>query len=687
MKKKKVLIGIIIGIVISLLIVASYFILTKEDKTTTLNIIEKQWIENNKNKRFDFSVVTDIPIFSYEGKGIFLDFLDNIEEVTGLDFNRISTKYGNSETSEYGFNIVDTIDDNDILIYEDNYVILSNKGTRYETIEELDGLVIGALNSEVSNIAYYLKGANVTFKTCEKVDGLFDAIKNDPKNNIVPVVDAIILPKTIYLDEILNYKDFDISYTISEMSKKFVLTLGSNDRLNDILTKYYTKWSDENFNNSYNNYLLDMYFNINKIDEKQKVQFRSKRYTYGYIDNAPFDIENVGINEQLIDEFIKFANIEISFKKSNNYNDLVNMFNQNEIDFMFDNLANNDYSLDIFNTVSNYDESFVVITSKSNDIVINSVNSLLNNNINVIGDTKIAAYLDTQGFDLNTHKNIEQLVQNTGNSDVIVIDYLTYKFYHDLYFVDSDLKYIFNLDDDYSFVIRDISENETFYNLFNFYLSFLNDKKVINNKYNSITLEKLNKSNYNMIFIIVLAIAIIITLLIVIKMLSKKKGMFSNLSKDDKLKYIDMLTSLKNRNYLNDNIEAWDSSEVYPQTIIIADLNNVAYINDNYGHNEGDNLIKEAANILIKNQITNSEIIRTNGNEFLIYLVGYDEKQIVSYIRKLNKEFKELAHGFGVALGYSMINDAIKTIDDAINEATIEMRNNKEEANNWFFVK
>ncbi len=682
MKKKKVLIGIIIGIVISLLIVASYFILTKEDKTTTLNIIEKQWIENNKNKRFDFSVVTDIPIFSYEGKGIFLDFLDNIEEVTGLDFNRISTKYGNSETSEYGFNIVDTIDDNDILIYEDNYVILSNKGTRYETIEELDGLVIGALNSEVSNIAYYLKGANVTFKTCEKVDGLFDAIKNDPKNNIVPVVDAIILPKTIYLDEILNYKDFDISYTISEMSKKFVLTLGSNDRLNDILTKYYTKWSDENFNNSYNNYLLDMYFNINKIDEKQKVQFRSKRYTYGYIDNAPFDIENVGINEQLIDEFIKFANIEISFKKSNNYNDLVNMFNQNEIDFMFDNLANNDYSLDIFNTVSNYDESFVVITSKSNDIVINSVNSLLNNNINVIGDTKIAAYLDTQGFDLNTHKNIEQLVQNTGNSDVIVIDYLTYKFYHDLYFVDSDLKYIFNLDDDYSFVIRDISENETFYNLFNFYLSFLNDKKVINNKYNSIILEKLNKSNYNMIFIIVLAIAIIITLLIVIKMLSKKKGMFSNLSKDDKLKYIDMLTSLKNRNYLNDNIEAWDSSEVYPQTIIIADLNNVAYINDNYGHNEGDNLIKEAANILIKNQITNSEIIRTNGNEFLIYLVGYDEKQIVSYIRKLNKEFKELAHGFGVALGYSMINDAIKTIDDAINEATIEMRNNKEEANN-----
>ena len=366
--------------------------------------MEKQWIESNKNKRFDFSIVTDIPIFSYGGKGIFLDFLDDIEEVTGLDFNRISTKYGSTEEHEYGFDIVDTVGDNDILVYEDNYVILSNKGTRYETLEELNGLVIGALNSEVSNIAYYLKGANVTFKTCEKVDGLFDAIKNDPKNNIVPIVDAIILPKTIYLDEVLNYKDFEISYTISEMSKKFVLTLGSNDRLNDILKKYYTKWSNENFDNSYNNYLLDMYFNSYKIDEKQKVQFRSKRYVYGYVDNAPFDIENVGINEQLIDNFMEFANIEISSKKYNNYNDLINSFNKNDIDFMFDNMSNNDYSIDIFNTVSNYDESFVVITSKNNDLVVNSVNSFLNNNINVIADTKIEAYLNTQEFDVNSHK-------------------------------------------------------------------------------------------------------------------------------------------------------------------------------------------------------------------------------------------------------------------------------------------
>ena len=40
---------------------------------------------------------------------------------------------------------------------------------------------------------------------------------------------------------------------------------------------------------------------------------------------------------------------------------------------------------------------------------------------------------------------------------------------------------------------------------------------------------------------------------------------------------------------------------------------------------------------------------------------------------------KNLQHQFGAAIGYSMIMDEIKTLDDAINEATLEMLTNKEE--------
>ena len=181
---------------------------------------------------------------------------------------------------------------------------------------------------------------------------------------------------------------------------------------------------------------------------------------------------------------------------------------------------------------------------------------------------------------------------------------------------------------------------------------------------------------------VVLGILVILLIVFLAIIKAKPKSKKTTITKEDKLRYIDTLTSLKNRNYLNDKVEEWDESSVYPQTIVIIDLNNIAYINDNYGHEEGDKIIGEAGNILIRNQMPNTDIIRTNGNEFLVYLVSYDEKQVVSYMKKLNKEFKELSHKFGAALGYSMITDGTKTVDDAINEATLDMRSNKEELNN-----
>ena len=61
----------------------------------------------------------------------------------------------------------------------------------------------------------------------------------------------------------------------------------------------------------------------------------------------------------------------------------------------------------------------------------------------------------------------------------------------------------------------------------------------------------------------------------------------------------------------------------------------------------------------------------------MIYLVGYTQKQVTNYIHKINKEFKKLPYEYGAEFGYSMISDSIKTIEDAIIEATEEMRNQK----------
>ena len=67
-----------------------------------------------------------------------------------------------------------------------------------------------------------------------------------------------------------------------------------------------------------------------------------------------------------------------------------------------------------------------------------------------------------------------------------------------------------------------------------------------------------------------------------------------------------------------------------------------------------------------------------DGNEFFVYMVGYSEKQILSYIKKLVKGFEKLPYNNGVAIGFSIIEDDTKLVEDAYNEALIKMRENKE---------
>ena len=70
--------------------------------------------------------------------------------------------------------------------------------------------------------------------------------------------------------------------------------------------------------------------------------------------------------------------------------------------------------------------------------------------------------------------------------------------------------------------------------------------------------------------------------------------------------------------------------------------------------------------------------MRSDGNEFVIYTVGYSQKQIVNYLYKLNKEFKKLPYEYGAEYGYSLILNNLKTVEDALNEAILDMREKKE---------
>ena len=128
-----------------------------------------------------------------------------------------------------------------------------------------------------------------------------------------------------------------------------------------------------------------------------------------------------------------------------------------------------------------------------------------------------------------------------------------------------------------------------------------------------------------------------------------------------------------------ENASSWNKNTIYPQAMVVVDLNRIQEINDTLGYEKGDAQIKAAANILIRTQLDNSDIVRTDGTEFLIYLVGYDERQVVSYIKKLTKELKNMPYDFGASIGHSMIDSDKKLVEDALNEAVEDMKIKKQE--------
>jgi len=83
----------------------------------------------------------------------------------------------------------------------------------------------------------------------------------------------------------------------------------------------------------------------------------------------------------------------------------------------------------------------------------------------------------------------------------------------------------------------------------------------------------------------------------------------------------DSLTSLYNRLYFNEQIVFYiEKYNRYkePFSMMLFDIDNFKKINDTYGHNEGDRVLKEIANI-IKNTIRKTDLaFRYGGEEFMI---------------------------------------------------------------------
>lgn len=673
-KTNKIIILSFIGVVlfVSFLI----FILNYSKDDSSFSILEKKWIKNNNDQIIDVSIYNDVPLYGMNGEGIAFSFLDSFTKDYGISFNKISYFVNTpNEYKDVSFKILnydDALSSNDILMYEDSYVILSKKTKVFDSPSDIKGITIGVLDKDMESISTYLYGSsNTSYLPYNSLDSMLEAYE-------LNAIDYFAVPLNLYLNSILENENTNIVYHISEMQKKYVLTVNNKDLYN-ILSKYYNYFMKEYFYDIYKTNFTKLFFTFNHISEQEQASYNSHTYIYGLLNNMPYEsIDNsiyVGILSNYLKEFSSLVDVEFSFAKYDSVSSLKKALSSGDVDVAYGNFNLDNLKVDIISTLSPMKEEYVVLSNQ--DFLVNSVKSLQNKEVVTIKDTKLYDYLTKNNVKVTSYNNMEELLRSIGTDKILVLDKGNYEYYASKRFHSYNVLYTGTIDEEYTFVIRDVNQNTTFSKLFSYYVSSVNYNAIkfhYNNDFDINTPGGLYRA-LKYIFIVLVILCIVVFGSIIF---SKRRKKEKTIKKDEKMRFIDMLTSLKNRNYLNYNISKWDDNVIYPQAIILIDLNNIKYINDNFGHEEGDNVIKRAASILIVNQLENSDIIRTDGNEFLIYMVGYDEKQVVAYTRKIYKELKELPHGFGSAIGYSMIYDEIKTIDDAINEAALEMRSLKE---------
>lgn len=667
MKKKKSIIIIIISILVVIgIAIGLYFILNDKDKLT---VSERNWVNQNIGTIQNINVINNVNVFGKNGSGVFYDFISDFETEYGLSINPITFNEG-SNPSGISFGVKNIVDDNDILFYTDHYVLVGKNNDYISTEEDLNGKNIDILSKDLSYVSKYVKKAsNVVFKQFENIDEIILDMNENETYMLVPLME--------YLDTILS-KDYKVVYHFSDIKEYYVLSL-SDDKLSSVLKKYYNKWNNE-FDNVYNDNLFKTFTSAMNITDTEVDSMQSITYNYGFVNASPYEVilggKYGGIVAVYLSNFSKFADIEFNFVKYKTFNKFMKAVNNKDIDLYF-----NYYNFtDDFYQTDGISIEYVIAARRDNSTVIKSIYSLIGETVYVQENSKIYDYIkNISDINIKTFSTTKDLFKLNKKDVFIILDKNTFDYYSDNKLDNYTGRYEDFISNEYTFKVR---TNSALYKLLDKYIGVMDENKLVieglNNHYDTIKSGNIITKIAEYILLILLLVVLII---FIIFKKSKKISIARKIKKDDKMKFIDQLTSLKNRNFLNENIETWNNNTIYPQTIVVIDLNKIQEINDLYGYNEGDKQIKSLANILVKTQLDNSEIMRTDGNEFVIYLVGYSQKQVSNYIFKLNKEIKKLPYEFGAEFGFSMIQDDIKTIEDALNEAVEDMKKNKENSN------
>lgn len=183
----------------------------------------------------------------------------------------------------------------------------------------------------------------------------------------------------------------------------------------------------------------------------------------------------------------------------------------------------------------------------------------------------------------------------------------------------------------------------------------------------------------------ILAIIIVVIVFLVILLIQSLRYIAIK-----KTAYMDKLTQVYNRNYLQ---ESEDFINLNDYLLATLDIDYFKTVNDTYGHDIGDKILKQVANIILLTVRSNDDIVIRYGGEEFVILAKIKRGDNLSALNVIERIFKNIQENhfylnkhdymnITVSIGVNVVPHKSRTFSEAFKLADIALYNAKNKGRN-----
>jgi diguanylate cyclase len=674
---------------------------------------EIQWLEINKNRTFTVGLqqISGYEYFRYNGEemGYMQPLLRNISEDLGI---KINLKVSNSWNEVYSglqmgtvdilFGANETPERSKIMVFTKPvlkipYAIISSKEGPVHTIGDIDNRRVGFEKDDfvIDELPKHYKNIYYDSRLYESQEDGIAALSSG-------LIDAFITTAgPILHDYIYKYPKLSYTFKINTITSDVTFSVRKSDKiLIDILNKEIshleTNGISEIINKAEVNYNLKI-MNLTEAEQKwldndgTAVIGITKDYLpFDYYDNGKFK----GIDAEILKQMSKMTGIKLKYYYSD-FDDLEQKLKNGEINIL--NIAKTDERSNYIIYPQPFSTERDIIVGRKDEKDVTDIFGLEGKTVAVIKGfwhygllTKNLTSIKI--IETNNIQESMKLVQQ-GKADYLIENPTVVRYYtEELQYPDLVQRGSTSTD---SFLYFGVSKNKPeLASILDKVLLIMDIEELSRKGYEEVPHKDNRRGYQRLIFTIVgliLTLAVIIIYVIkLIKDLIKVKTERELLKQREYLLSIDTLTELHNRNYMSTKVLGNLDELPYPQVLIAADMNDLKIINDSYGHQAGDILLKKFAEVLREVCIEEDRLFRVGGDEFIVILIDSSQEEALKVVNKIREtsKTKEIIFGDGrrfilsAALGYSIRYSKEISFDELSKTADMNMYSDKKNAKN-----